>query len=414
MISDSPFVKVFLLVNALLLFPRVELAFSQSKNDMPEVTHIEPNNETGTSMATAVGDVPLAFTNQVFPYDANGNLVGESDVTRQIDQVITHIETTLRSAGTNMGSLVRMNVYLAEDALSETVQERLAELLPDDARPAITFVSGTPTRAGVMVSMDAVAVAPVASVNGGVSLYQAESLHGLQKRSHAAVLPPGRKIFFSGQAEVADGLLEGTRKTMRGLFSTLAYAGAAAEDVVHLKAFINPAEDAEEVEEIIAGFFRYGNVPPIVTLEWHSESFPTEIEMIASAPADPLASETISYYAPVWKSQATTFSRLVDVHQGGLLFTSGLYGDEEQDGEAQARSIFATLTGLLEKAGSDYDHLVKGTYYPSTDEGRIGFTDVRTDFLNPERPPAASMAEVNGTGRAGRTINVDMISVIPE
>ena len=64
--------------------------------------------------------------------------------------------------------------------------------------------------------------------------------------------------------------------------------------------------------------------------------------------------------------------------------------------------------------GSDYDHLVKATYYPSEDEGRTGLINVRTDFYNPERPPAASLIRVRGTGPSGAGLVVDMIGVVPE
>ncbi|MEX0929412.1 MAG: Rid family hydrolase [Balneolales bacterium] len=378
------------------------------------VTHIDPSDETGTSLATYVRDVPLAFTNQFYPVDTEGHLAGE-DVVSQLDQVLLNMESALTAAGTGTEALVRVHVYLAGDNLTEPVLQHLARALPEESRPAITLVSRRPTRPDVLVSMDAIALAPEVSATGRHSLrYRAESLYGRQNRSHVAVLPPGRKIFIAGQAEMAGDLPGAVRETMRGLLATLAYSGAGTGDVVHIKAFINPAEEAEEIEEVIAGFFRHSNAPPIVTLEWKHERFPAEIELVASAPADPHAREAVSYYAPVWMTQMTTFSRLVDVHKGGLLFTSGLYGEEGQDGEAQARTIFAALSDILDEAGSGYDHLVKGTYYPSTGSARQGLMDVRTDFYNPDRPPAASLAEIEGTGRPGRTLNVDMISVIPD
>ncbi len=412
--SIIPLFKASIVVIALFLFSLIVTACDREEIAIPQVIHIDPGNETGTSMATVVGDVPLVYTNQVFPFDSTGHLPENTDFAAQVNQVLTNIETALEAAGTNLEALVRLHVYLADDELSEMVLQSLVDFLPNRARPAITFVSGKPTRSGVLVSMDAVTVAPITSVTGRVSLFRADGLYGAENRSHAAVLSPGRKIFIAGQAEIAEDLQSAVQATMRGLMATLAYAGAIAEDIVQIKAFINPVENAELIEQEIANFFRYGDAPPIVTLEWQHESLPAEIELIASAPADPRAEASVSYYAPNWMTQMTTFSRIVDVHRGGLLFTSGLYGESGQDGDEQARTIFDNLSRLLDEADSDYDHLVKGTYYPSTEEGRQGLLNVRTDFYNPDRPPAASLAEIEGSGRPGRTLNVDMISVIPE
>lgn len=413
MMSVVSFFKACVVPAVLLLFSTGTTVYAQSERATPAVVHITPNDETGTSQATVVDDAPLAFTDQLYPFDRCGRLVGASDAEHQIDQVLHNLEAALDAAGTDLDALVRLHVYLAEDDLSDVVLQRLAAMFPDRARPAITFVSGRSTRPGVRVSMDAVAVAPAASVDGRTSRYRIDGRDGHEGRAHAAVLAPGRKLFVAGQAEMGDDLPGATHATMRSLLATLAYAGATAADVVQIKAFIHPAEDAKAVEAEIARFFRGQQVPPVTTLEWRHARFPTEIELVASAPTDPYAEEAVGYYAPPWLSQATTFSRLVDVHRGGLLFTSGLYG-EEDGGEAQARAIFDALGRLLDEAGSDYDHLVKGTYYPATEEGRQGLLDVRTDFYNPERPPAASLAEVGGAGRSGRALNVDMISVIPE
>lgn len=69
------------------------------------------------------------------------------------------------------------------------------------------------------------------------------------------VLSPGRKVFISGQAETGNNLTDATQQTMRSLFATLAYLGAKADDVVQLKAFMNPIEEAEVLEKEIASFF---------------------------------------------------------------------------------------------------------------------------------------------------------------
>jgi enamine deaminase RidA (YjgF/YER057c/UK114 family) len=415
-LTYSPFAVLIALLFSACNTALEEEDSSRKKDNRAEsgtVRHIEPDAESGFSLATVVGDVPLAFTNQLFPFHENGNIVGPSNVIEQLNQLMKNAELSLKAAGSDFSSLVRINLYLKDDKMSEQVLNRLKEILPDDTFPAITFISGGQARAEVLVSMDLVSVATKEVAGQRVTLHQAEGIFGRPNRSHVAVLAPGRKIFVSGQAAPGEDFSDATHQTMRNLFGTLAYVGAKAEDVVQVKAFFNSIDSAQSVEEIVASFFRGRKAPPIVSVEWVNSSNRVEIEMIASAEADANIRPGVSYYAPPWMTQATTFSRVVDIKSGGLFFTSGLYG-EGQDGEAQARDIFKTVGIVLEKAGSNFDHLVKATYYPSSEEGRKGFVAVRPEFYNPEKPPAASLIMVHGAGRQGRSINVDLIGAIPE
>ncbi|MEX2565026.1 MAG: RidA family protein [Cyclobacteriaceae bacterium] len=390
-------------------------AKGQIQHQSTDITYIEPNDETGSSLATVVRDVPLAFTDQIFPLDESGNLIGSTDIDEQVIQVFKNMERMLESAGTDLGNLLRLNIYLQHENHSKQVLEKIRILLPEGSFPAITLINAGQPREKVLLTMDAVATAPSTSVGDGVvSLLLTEGLFGKSNRSGVALLPPGRKVFISGQAEPGENLLEASDKTMQNLFATLAYIGASAKDVVQIKAFINPIEDAAEVEEVIAAFFRGQKVPPIVMVEWLQEQSKAEIELIASAPESQKEKESVSYYAPPWMSQATTFSRVVDVKKGGLFFTSGLYAEEGDDEESRARNLFRTLTRVLQKAGSDYDHLVKATYYPSHEKGREGLVNVRTEYYNPVKPPAASLIRIQGTGRKGVYLNVDMIGVVPD
>ncbi|HLU90108.1 MAG TPA: RidA family protein [Cyclobacteriaceae bacterium] len=412
MIGKNQLGKLFLIFQPTVWLGIMFGACTSAKHTLPGVQYIEPNNKTATALATVVGDVPLAFSDHILPFDQKGTLIGEAAPLIQLDQVVKNLTAVLRSAGTNLSGLVRVNLYLDDNALHDQVLYRMADLLPEGSHPAVTVISGGQPRPGVLVSMDAVAVVPEKDVTGGANLFWVEDAYAAGNRAQLAVLPPGRKVFVSGQAEEGKDLSEATINTMRNLFATLAYIGADARDVVQIKAFINPIEEARNIEEDIAAFFREGQVPPIVSVEWLLADNRAEIELIASAPPEKDPKEAVRFYAPNWMPQATTYSRLVDIHRGGLFFTSGLHGTGE--GEEQAKGIFNTLSRILEEAGSDYDHLVKATYYPSEEKGREGLIKVRTEFYNPQRPPAASLIRVKGTGRPGTALIVDMIGVVPE
>jgi enamine deaminase RidA (YjgF/YER057c/UK114 family) len=105
------------------------------------------------------------------------------------------------------------------------------------------------------------------------------------------------------------------------------------------------------------------------------------------------------------------YSRVARINHGPTIYLSGLYGTNGQDAGKEVQELFANLKALLEKSGSDLRHLVKATYYVSTEEASQKLNELRPRYYDPLRPPAASKAMVAGVGRAGRGITLDMIAV---
>jgi enamine deaminase RidA (YjgF/YER057c/UK114 family) len=68
---------------------------------------------------------------------------------------------------------------------------------------------------------------------------------------------------------------------------------------------------------------------------------------------------------------------------------------------------------VVKKAGGDFEHLAKATYYPSADATSNALNQIRPDFYNPKRPPAASKAPVEHTGDADSQLTMDLIAVTP-
>ena len=102
----------------------------------------------------------MAFTDQIFPFDANGSLVGSSDLKIQVTQVIKNMEGALEVAGTDLSKLLRLNVYLQKEEHSKPVRELIKDLLPEGTFPAITLIVANQAQAQVLLSMDGIAVAP--------------------------------------------------------------------------------------------------------------------------------------------------------------------------------------------------------------------------------------------------------------
>ena len=61
--------------------------------------------------------------------------------------------------------------------------------------------------------------------------------------------------------------------------------------------------------------------------------------------------------------------------------------------------------------GSDFRHLVKATYLHEDDGTSTALNDLRPNYYDPERPPAASKANIAGTGDPTLGMVVDMIAV---
>ena len=138
---------------------------------------------------------------------------------------------------------------------------------------------------------------------------------------------------------------------------------------------------------------------------------PVEIELIAQLPPTDKPAESLRYYTPPNVRPSPAFSRVALVRSERQVFISGLSARAAGDGEAQARDVFAQLKSILATAGGDMLHLAKATYYVSDDDASNALDKARSEFFNPERPPAASKVMVHAVGRLGRTFTMDMIAV---
>src|SRR5262249_18562518 len=126
---------------------------------------------------------------------------------------------------------------------------------------------------------------------------------------HSAVLPPGTRIFVSGQADPGANLSDATRRTLEGLAATLRHLGLDRSRVVQVKAFFQPIEGAADVEREPAAFFGGGAMPPLVLVEWRS-SQPIEIELVASG-RDADGDGAIAFLTPPELKPSPLFSRVV-------------------------------------------------------------------------------------------------------
>ena len=196
---------------------------------------------------------------------------------------------------------------------------------------------------------------------------------------------------------------------MEKLRSVLTFLGLGLWQVVQVKAFLKPMTRVAECEREIVEFFG-GNAPPMVFVEWKNPRA-IEIEMIAAASDEPSRASSIEFLTPPGMTASTVFSRLTRIYHPGTIYLSSLFGKTPGDGERQIYEVFSSLKTVLSEAGADLRHLAKATYYVTDELTSTKLNEIRREFYDPKRSPAASKASVAGTGIEGRTLAIDLIAV---
>jgi len=389
------------------LLEQFKKTFGQDSKGSSAIRCLEPDEATGTSKAVVADEnAALAHTTQVLPLDSQGKVIGPAGAARQTGQVLQNLDAMLKAAGSDLMQAVKLNVCLSSADVMQKVQQALAARFTGDKKPAVSFVVGDLPQPDALVAMDAVAVSSVETK----AVKYFSSAGNANSVASVAVLPAGPKIYVSGMAD-KDQLAPATRKTLEKLIAAIGHLGLQREDVVQLKAFLQPMAEVEAVRREIVQFFD-GHAPPVVFVEWISPppNPPIEIELIAAA-REAKAAAPASYITPPGTTDSPVYRRVVRVNHGDLVYVSGHYGMKTSDGRGQVLEIFAALGNAVEQADSDFEHLVKATYYVTDNDASEQLNVLRPQFYNPQRPPAASKAKVKGVGIPGKTVTVDMIAV---
>jgi len=376
------------------------------------VQYLALDAPAGMSQAVVVEGQPLVHTRQLLPVDQAGQVVDAGALDRQIEQVLNNLDAVLAASGSALNQLVRLNVYAITPDVVDQVREQLSKRLDPAVRPAITAVLTPMPRRGLLVAVDAVAVAAAQDqeVAQPVALKRCDAVAGDAQHADAAVLPAGGVAYLSGVPRESDVAVPAVAKAMATLMKTLELLQLSPAHVVQLKVFLRPASSAEDTLRELAKFFPGQMTPPVVFVEWVAVPH-VEIELIAQWPPTDAAAEPVQYFTPPDVRAAPTFSRVALVRGARHIYTSGLFAREEGNGESQVRDLFAQLETILAETGSDIRHLAKASYFVCDADASRGFDVVRPIAFDPLRPPAASLVMVHGVGRAGRTLTMDVIAV---
>ena len=356
------------------------------------VEYVELNHE-GVAVRAAVvpAGATLAVTGEVFPPTADGVVVNQ-DVAGQLDGALKNLATVLSKVGASLNTVARLNLYAATPEAAISARKAL------DARlkcPVSAVVTPSP-QPGALVALDAVAVATAKTSPdpGNVRVFQSD-----------------RAVYVSGMAAPGD-MAAATHDTLEKLGGVLEFLKIDRKDVVHVKSFLHHADDVAASAGELAKFFN-GNPPPATWVQWTMKD-PIEIEMVAQG-AVQTKGETVTYHTPPDVKPSPLYSRIATVHGGKTIYTSGVYaGAKAPDAAGETRLALTALRELVKKSGGDFENLVKATYYPATDGTSAALNQIRPEFYNPQRPPAASKAPVAHTGDAESELTLDLIAVTPK
>ncbi len=385
----------------------------------PKLSYVGSAEGTGTSQVVVVEGAALAHTAQIFPLDAQGQLVGVDSLEVQTRQVLANLQKALALVGSSLDELVRLEIHVTAPQSTEKVQKVLAEQFTGQTKPAVNWVLTPLPVEGALVAADAVAVAnlPKAGPEAGTPAAaqpvrrRSADLPGLATAAHVAVLPAGGVAYLSGQPEKGEPV-PAAKKSLETLLAMLDQMGLGPEHVVQVKIFLGPMDQAEAVQKELVALWGKDLAPPMSIVQWKS-SAPVEIELVAADPPQPgeAVEKPVHYYNPPGVEASPRFSRAARVRSNKIIYIGTLASPEPGKGDKQVEAIFAQLEKILQEQGSDLRHLVKATYYCADATSSKALDAIRSKLFDPKRPPAASKAMVAGLPIAHRTVVLDMIAV---
>ncbi|QDU81208.1 Endoribonuclease L-PSP [Polystyrenella longa] len=234
------------------------------------------------------------------------------------------------------------------------------------------------------------------------------------KEHRLTVLPRGRAIYISGQLEKGDGTIETARLTMEGLHKTLEHIGLDASHVVSIRTFLDPMSKVGEVDEVVNSFYTGDMKPSITHMEWKTTDS-IEIEMVVFAPDDVRiegadSKQSVQHFWLPWLTVSPVYCRWTLVNSPDRIYIDDILAQNTATHEEEIHEIFGKMKEILTATGSDFNHLAKATYYTTNAEVSKPFGQIRPEYYDPEHPPAASLARVQGIDGKSNSIAIDMIA----
>lgn len=357
-----------------------------------------------------IPDLALLYTPQFIAFNGDDEKLENSDLGKQLTNVLRQVEIVINASNLTLGRLVRLNICITRDEDRVVVQALLARHLPK-VTPTLTFVRGKLSHPAAKVAMDGVCVTG-SDWKDANQAFQRASLLGrrLLKRVTGWQLP-GARVYISAQGAKAKTIADATRMTMKQLGQTLGHMGLGWTNVVRVKSFMHSMESVPRIKMEISSWFPFGPTPPLVFVESMSESA-IQIELIVNAGPPRKDGELVEDITPPGMESMPVATRAVRVNRGKLIFSSSVFGPTDRGMENEVREIFYELERSMKVFGGDMKHLAKANCYLGTDESAKALSVVNPDFCDSQLSPAIAKARVKGVGLPGHSISIDLIGVV--
>jgi enamine deaminase RidA (YjgF/YER057c/UK114 family) len=399
--STRRFGTAFILAG--ILFALVAVAPAQ------EIKRFPRPDRPGTAWAVRVDDAALGYTGPILPWDPTGSV--SADLGTQARQALANLKAVLAKAGSDEAHIIRINVYVTGEAVAAALDAAVATEFTQNPS-VVTWVRSPVGEPGAALALDAIAVLPrsdraprrISSVN----------VPGAPAAVRVAVMPPGDKVFISGETAAGPDFTGSVTGTLAALGRDLQFLGLAKSDVVQIKAILQPFPQQAAMEKIVADFFAGSVPPPLVIVEGGlPQTTAVEIEMtVAGSPQRGVKSGgPVTYQTFPGHVHSTRFSNVATVPAGvPLIFTAGLEGRPASDSRGQIEQIFSRLGEILFETGGSFSSLVKTTGYYTDKPGGRALSEIRGVYYNPAALPASTHMPAFGIGRPGLTCTLDCIS----
>ena len=137
------------------------------------------------------------------------------------------------------------------------------------------------------------------------------------------------------------------------------------------------------------------------------------VVVITAAPAKKMSKQFLN----VGGKKPPGYTHVVKSPPGTMVFISGQGGSAADgsmptDFSGQARNTFENLKRCLELAGASFKDVVKINYYVTDLANTAELRRVRSEYLNMEQPPAATLVQAGLS--TGMLLEVEAVAMIPE
>jgi reactive intermediate/imine deaminase len=323
-------------------------------------------NGQGRQVFPASGNLPFSAAVRAdgLIYVA-GTLAQEGDIKAQTKTVLDELSQTLQKAGSSIGNVASVHVYLKNFADFAAMNEVYRTYWPKDPPVRTTIVSDL-VRPTALVEMSMVAIP-----NGGerVVVHPADWIKSPNPYSYG--IRTGDTLFVSGLVSrngKDNSVIEGdmtaqTKTVLDNAAQILKAAGFSFDNVVSSRVFITDGTKFQDMNKAYQTYFpkdppaRATVIAPLMGPQYQVEITLTANRQPKQAFTTPAADGTPGKPNPILSSA---------IKVGNRLYVSGILGNTAENKgnvEAQTTELVARVGRTLKAAGFDWNNVVDGIVY---------------------------------------------------